>query len=120
MPLARCLHRVGLHNPGAPEEYGNHCRLCYNDRDAALRADRDLAEQSKVAAGGEVLPNVANEGRAGKHVIMCDTKRPPEALDCSSECTQATDTVSSTYTAEARQIQLCRLICLPFRCEDIC
>lgn len=67
--------RFGNHLCGAgdPSRFGSACRSCYTDQVAALEADKRLRE------------NPDPDGRE-KHVIMCDTKRPPEALICSAEC----------------------------------
>ena len=55
-------------------KFGAVCRLCFTD----------VAEARKVE----------NRLKDGKHVIMCDTMRPPPAVDCSDECSIKTDTVS--------------------------
>lgn len=71
------------HNCGAgdPLKYGESCRLCYNDQHAALDADRALTASNGMSW--------ISHG----HVIMCDTKRPPEAMTCSRECTKNLHTV---------------------------
>lgn len=78
--------------------FGDHCRLCYTDQEAALRADRELEQQYKVTTVAKTATGKRYEGgvteSTRKHVIMCDTKRPPEALECTPECTKKTDTVS--------------------------
>lgn len=66
---------------GDAERYGSSCRWCYTDQRAALVAE-------------EALRSSDLRDFAEKHVIMCDTLRPPEALECSSKCSLKTDTVS--------------------------
>lgn len=66
---------------GNANKFGSSCRWCYTDQRAALVAEEAL----RRADGSDVEP---------KHVIMCDTLRPPSALDCSSKCALKTDTVS--------------------------
>ena len=55
-------------------KFGAMCRLCFTDVAEAREAESRLKD--------------------GKHVIMCDTMRPPPAADCSDECAIAKDTVS--------------------------
>lgn len=68
---------------GDVAKYGPMCRTCYVDLEAALKVDRQL-----MASHDDRTDSVA------KHVIMCDTGRPPEASSCSEECTLQTNTVS--------------------------
>ena len=58
---------------GSSIKFGAMCRLCFNDVEEARKAESRL--------------------KNGKHVIMCDTMRPPAAVDCSDECTIKKDTV---------------------------
>lgn len=79
------LHgRFGGHLCGAGDsaKYGSSCRLCYTDQVAALAAEAELRNMDSV------------DDAAGKHVIMCDTKRPPAALECDAKCDLKADTVS--------------------------
>ena len=75
--------RFNGHNCGAGDSsaYGESCRLCYNDRDAALIADQVLASP------------VENAWTPDDHVIMCETKLPPEAIDCHRKCADHVNTV---------------------------
>lgn len=68
--------RFDGHNCGAGDasEYGESCRLCYTNQTYALGVDRELAP-------------------SGLHVVMCDTKNPPQALECSDDCQSTTDAV---------------------------
>eukprot|EP00903_Cladosiphon_okamuranus_P019226 g17680.t1 len=58
---------------GDSAKFGGMCRLCYTDVAEAREAESKLAD--------------------GLHVIMCDTKLPPAAADCSDECRLEKDTV---------------------------
>lgn len=62
--------------------FGSHCRVCFYELEAARRSE--LALQ-----GGSDSPDAAHE----QHVIMCESLRPPEAVDCSMKCAMKTDTV---------------------------
>lgn len=62
-------------------KYGNSCRLCYTDQTAALEAEANLRSRGE-------------DTDEEKHVIMCDTLRPPSAVECSSKCDEKKDTVS--------------------------
>ena len=75
--------RFDGHNCGAgdPSKYGESCRLCFKDQGVALLEDVVLAASNGITWASNV------------HVIMCDTKRPPEAMDCSRECTDNVNTV---------------------------
>lgn len=66
---------------GDPDKYGESCRECYTDQQAALVAEK-------------ALRHVDSPDTDTKHVIMCNTKRPPSSMDCSSKCALKTDTVS--------------------------
>lgn len=70
---------------GDSAKFGSSCRACYTDQQAALRAEAELRKF-----------DVSSEDTAeqSKHVIMCDTMRPPSAMDCSAECSAKMDTVS--------------------------
>ncbi|CAM9769234.1 unnamed protein product [Ectocarpus sp. 6 AP-2014] len=89
--------RFDNHLCGDSTLFGDQCRLCYTDRATALRADRELAQQYKVTTVANTSTGKRYEGGGSesirKHVIMCDTKRPPEALECTPECAKKTDTV---------------------------
>lgn len=69
---------------GDVTKYGDMCRMCYVNRNEALKADRLL----RPSGDG------SNDSEA-RHVIMCDTLRPPEASECSDECTLRKNTVSA-------------------------
>lgn len=58
---------------GDSETFGAMCRMCYIDVAEAREAESKLA--------------------AGLHVIMCDTKRPPAAVECSDMCRLKKNTV---------------------------
>lgn len=75
--------RFGGHLCGAGDSarYGSSCRLCYTDQVMALAAEAELRKGD-------------SEDAEGKHVIMCDTMRPPAALQCDDKCALKTDTVS--------------------------
>lgn len=70
-------HLCGVYDPA---KFGSMCRTCYTDQLAALAVDQQLE---------------ANLTTAGKHVIMCDTKRPAQAIDCSAACAKQEDTVGA-------------------------
>lgn len=70
---------------GLPSKYGSACRTCYTDHFSALADDRELALDNHVS---------------GKHVIMCDSRQPPQALECSAECAAQDDTVSAVCCIE--------------------
>lgn len=68
--------------------FGGACRVCYNDI-AVARADyleRTLGKESQN-----------NEN----YVIMCNTRQPPGAEDCSTECSKKSDTVRFDISALA-------------------
>lgn len=67
-------------------KYGPACRTCYTDEKAALSADRKLGSHADTS---------------GRHVIMCDTKRPPQAKECSEACAKQRDTVSANCGARS-------------------
>lgn len=75
--------RFGGHLCGAGDEskYGPACRTCYTDLSDALAADRELGDDG-------------NSKPSGKHVIMCDTVKPPQDTECSAACSKQRDTVS--------------------------
>lgn len=68
---------------GDSRKFGGNCRLCYTDQDKALRAEEELRGSGEFSG----------EGAEARHVIMCDTMRPPAALACSPECARKKDTV---------------------------
>lgn len=63
---------------GEASQFGRACRMCYTAREAAVTAKKE-APSSAV-----------------DDVIMCDTKRSPEAADCSSKCASSPDAVGAT------------------------
>lgn len=65
---------------GDPLRFGSSCRTCYTDHEAALVAEGELRLEDPFTS-------------EPRHVIMCDTRRPPEARECSAKCTLKTDTV---------------------------
>lgn len=67
---------------GDADKFGETCRLCYTDVYLANQM------QAKLMKSTDVL-----EGEETRHVIMCDTMRPPEALECSDHCASKKDTV---------------------------
>ena len=69
---------------GDSQKFGGSCRLCYTDQEAALRAEAELRKMDDFYAEGDA---------EARHVVMCDTMRPPSALGCSSECADKKDTV---------------------------
>lgn len=75
--------RFNGHNCGAGNvaKFGKACRLCYEDQEAAIAADDALATEA------------ADSSTPDAHVIMCSTKRPPEATNCPRECSNDINTV---------------------------
>lgn len=75
--------RFNGHNCGAgdPAKYGKACRLCYDDQEDAINADDALATEA------------ADSSEHDAHVIMCSTKRPPDAINCPRECITDVNTV---------------------------
>lgn len=75
--------RFNGHNCGAGNiaMYGKACRLCYDDQEAAINADDALAKEA------------TDSSKPDAHVIMCSTKRPPEAINCHRECNMDINTV---------------------------
>lgn len=71
-----------LCDAGYGGKYGAICRLCYVDKDEAIKTERHLRE----------LYNDGSESEP-KHVIMCDTMRPPPAPQCSVECEMKRNTI---------------------------
>lgn len=65
---------------GNPNVYGEGCRTCYTDEKVAAEHEERLWSHS-------------NGGKDGKHVIMCDTMRPPSGSRCSIKCNMKLDTV---------------------------
>lgn len=74
---------------GDPEQYGENCRMCYEDLDEAIEAEARLAQGNAVRR-----PNLSQ-----KHVIMCDTLLPPPTSVCSTKCMRKVDTVRFTDNA---------------------
>lgn len=60
---------------GDSERFGATCRMCYMDVEEARKAERTLSDSD------------------GLHVVMCDTQRPPAALECGDKCGIKKDTV---------------------------
>ena len=58
---------------GNSDRFGAMCRICYTDAAEAREVESRLAP--------------------GLHVVMCDTGRPPAAIECSDECGLKKDTV---------------------------
>lgn len=87
---------------GDSRKFGGNCRLCYTDQEKALRAEEELR-----GSGG-----FSGEGGEARHVIMCDTMRPPAALACSPECARKKDTVRKTILSEVSLIIFFRLCIL--------
>lgn len=75
--------RFGGHLCGAGDssKFGPSCRTCYMDQREALAADRQLEASGRFES-------------SGRHVIMCDTRRPPQDMECSAACSRQPDTVS--------------------------
>lgn len=67
---------------GDPEQYGENCRMCYENLDEAKKAEVELAQ------GGVRSPSFPP-----KHVVMCDTLLPPPTSACSNKCMRKVDTV---------------------------
>lgn len=63
---------------GEASQLGRACRMCYTDRGAAVTAKKE------------------SPSSAVDDVIMCDTKRSPEAADCSSKCASSPHAVGAT------------------------
>lgn len=69
---------------GDPSRYGKSCRTCYTDDKEAAKVERILRKRE-------------HSGKMdGKHVIMCDTLRPPAAASCDPKCAMKTDTVRAS------------------------
>lgn len=73
-------------------KYGESCRLCFTDQQAALDADKTLADSD------------GHSSTFHEHVIMCDTRRPPESIDCSTECKESIHTVRRLENEPVRRI----------------
>ncbi|CAM9111525.1 unnamed protein product [Hapterophycus canaliculatus] len=78
-PLLPTGPRFGGQGCGAGDAstYGTSCRLCYENQQVALQADRDL-EATRLTSVS-----------AAEHVVMCDTQAPPAALNCSADFADA-------------------------------
>ncbi|CAB1101450.1 unnamed protein product [Ectocarpus sp. CCAP 1310/34] len=96
---------------GDEERFGKHCRSCYFDAEEALKADRILQNQAREV--GEVQP---------RHVIMCDTLRPPEASTCSLKCALKKDTArtNSSMRPPEPHVNPVWLYVPPQICDDRC
>lgn len=68
--------------------FGDACRVCYNDVAVAraVHLDRTLGR----------APQDSDE-----YVIMCNTRQPPDAEDCPTECSKKSDTVRFDISASA-------------------
>ena len=75
--------RFNGYNCGAGDylKYGMSCRLCYTDQQMALSADQALTSSN------------GDSSTSQNHVIMCGTKQPPDAIDCSRACKGNINTV---------------------------
>lgn len=71
---------------GDPAKYGEGCRLCYHYVSDALAAEQALASEDTSTAWSDV------------HVIMCNTKHPPQSTTCSTACDDNRDTVRYSGT----------------------
>lgn len=73
---------------GASDEnnFGASCRLCYVGVEEARKAEKEFWKSDGSSDGEDV-----------RRVIMCDTMRPPEDLDCSDTCTGKRDAVRYIY-----------------------
>lgn len=60
---------------GDSAKFGGMCRVCFTDEDVAREAQRKTS--------------------GSRHVVMCDTMRPPPAAECSNACGLKKDTVST-------------------------
>lgn len=58
---------------GDSSRFGGMCRVCFTDEDVARKAQRKTS--------------------GGRHVVMCDTMRPPPAAECTDTCGLKKDTV---------------------------
>ena len=63
---------------GDSVRFGGMCRVCFTDEDVAREAQRKTS--------------------GGKHVVMCDTMRPPPAAECTHACGLKKDTVEYLET----------------------
>ena len=70
---------------GDPMTFGEGCRACYTDEGMAREAELLLRSDESQT----------DSDRHGRHVIMCDTLRPPSSSECSSKCSMKLDTVSA-------------------------
>lgn len=67
--------------------YGKTCKMCYNDHQVALKAEMTLA------------PSKIYSSTPYNHILMYDTKHPPEVIDaCSRECNDISNTVKTPAT----------------------
>lgn len=71
--------------------FGGACRVCYNDHTVALAA------QSRWTWGQALQANDDNP-----YVIMCNTRQPPSAMECSPKCSKKADTVRFANLSFAR------------------
>lgn len=73
---------------GDPTTFGQGCRTCYTDENMAMEAELALRSDE----------GTTDSERHGRHVIMCDTLRPPSSPECSSKCSIKLDTVGALRT----------------------
>lgn len=74
---------------GDSATFGEGCRTCYTDQAKAAKAEEELRMDE----------GPGDSDRHGRHVIMCDTLRPPSSPECSSKCSIKPDTVSAEASA---------------------
>lgn len=74
---------------GDSATFGEGCRTCYTDQAKAAKAEEEL----------RLDEGPGDSARHGRHVIMCDTLRPPSSPECSSKCSIKPDTVSAEASA---------------------
>ena len=67
------VDRGYLCGAGDSARFGAMCRVCFTDEDVAREAQRKT--------------------NGARHVVMCDTMRPPPASECSNACGLKKDTV---------------------------
>lgn len=82
---------------GNASVYGEACRTCFTDEVKAIKEDKRLRleeDEQREERGDDGKDDEEKEDFLGKHVIMCDTMRPPTALGCSAKCNIKVDTVS--------------------------
>lgn len=75
--------------------FGESCRTCYTDVHAAREVERRLRLGETVGLSDIESEDVYDDRReeGGRHVVMCDTLRPPPSPDCTRQCRVKIDTV---------------------------